>query len=59
MAAEVVLVWVLVVSSWNSNRNEVEQLGPYATNADCIIIKKSEPLKHFKSECLEVNMVLK
>lgn len=57
--AEVVLVWVLIISSWNSSRNEVEQLGPYAAHDDCIKIQNTEPLKHFKSECVEIKMVMK
>ncbi len=53
------LVWVLIISSWNSSRNEVEQLGPYAAHDDCIKIQNTEPLKHFKSECVEIKMVMK
>lgn len=59
MTAEAVLVWVLVVSSWNSNRNMVEQLGPYSSQEDCRKIQRTEPLKNFKSECVQINMVFK
>lgn len=53
------LVWVLVVSSWNSNRNEVEMLGPFVGFEDCQKIQKAKPIEHFKSKCLQVNMYIK
>lgn len=55
----IALVWVLTMSSWQSNKNEVEMLGPFATIEDCQKIQNAKPFKNFTSECLEVNMIMK
>ena len=52
------LVWVLIVSSWNSTRNMVEQLGPYATREDCMRVYNSPPVANFSRQCVQVRIVL-
>ena len=49
--------WVLLISSWNSNRNEVEQLGNYATEGDCLKVQKLPPFSKFNSFCTRVKLV--
>lgn len=53
---ETVLVWVLIVSSWNSTRNMAEQFGPYAAKEDCMRVYRSPPLAHFSRQCVEVRV---
>ena len=54
---ETVLVWVLVISSWNSTRNMVEMLGPFADPDTCKTVQVSEPIKDFNSKCIQVKLV--
>lgn len=53
----VVLVWVLIISSMGSSTNEVEQLGPYAYKTDCVKVQNAIPIRDFRSQCIQVNMV--
>ena len=55
---QTVLVWVLVVSSWNSTRNMAEMMGPFADLESCQRVEQSEPLKHFISKkCVQVKLL--
>lgn len=49
--------WVLIISSWRSSKNEVEQLGYYANKSSCLAVQRSEPIKNFDSECVQVLIV--
>jgi hypothetical protein len=53
-----VLVWVLIVSSWNSTKNMAEQLGPYASKDDCMRVYSSTPLANFERQCVQVRIPL-
>lgn len=54
--AETILVWVLVVSSWNSTRNMAEMMGPFADLESCQRVQRSEPLEHFMAKCVQVRV---
>lgn len=53
----VVLVWVLVVSSWQSSRNMAEMMGPFADLPSCQQVQHSLPLQPFQTHCVQVRMV--
>ena len=53
---ETVLVWVLVVSSWNSSRNMAEMMGPFADLESCQRVQKSEPLGPFSTKCVQIKI---
>ena len=51
-----ILVWVLVVSSWQSSRTMVEELGPYVDLESCQRVQRSAPVREFTSQCIQVNI---
>ena len=53
---ETMLVWVLIVSSWNSTKNMAEMMGPFADQKSCQVVQATEPLKNFSSQCVQVTM---
>lgn len=50
------LVWVLVISSWNSSKNMAEQFGPFADKESCEVVRQSKPLAPFETQCLQVKV---
>lgn len=50
------LVWVLVISSWNASKNMADQLGPYADKESCELVRDSRPLASFETQCLQVKV---
>ena len=53
---ETVLVWVLVVSSWNSSRNMAEMMGPFTDLESCQRVQQSEPLVNFSTKCVQIKI---
>jgi len=56
---ETILVWVLVVSSWNGSRNMAEMMGPFADIESCQRVQQSEPLQYFTTKCVQVKLAKK
>ena len=56
---ETILVWVLVVSSWNGSRNMAEMMGQFADLESCQRVQISEPLVNFSSKCVQIRVLKK
>ncbi|SFF10464.1 hypothetical protein [Nitrosomonas sp. Nm166] len=53
-----VMVWILVISSWQDNKNMAQTFGPYADQESCDKVKTSRSLKSFYGDCIQVKVPL-